>query len=244
MKALLRILLVLSICILLFGCGGGSAGGPQTGTLVIKVIWPANPRLLPVDSQSIEATLADGNGDILGSQLIVKPDSGYTSPETTNTFANIPVGSVVLTATAYPLATGPEEEDVVVRGDANDNAQATGSAPGTVLAGQTTTITVNMASTIASIVVSPTNPMVQVGATQQMFMTAYNAQDEVVLTSPTTTTWSSATKADATISTSGLVSGVAQGSSIITATETESGKSGTTTVTVPQPTGSITGTIQ
>jgi uncharacterized protein YjdB len=235
MKALLRILLVLSICILLFGCGGGSAGGPQTGTFEVRVVWPAIPRLLPVDSQSVVAILSDAAGNVLGTQTLARPESGSTV--TTGSFTSVPAGQVMLAMTAYPDASG-------AGGTGNDNAQAVGSAPGTVTADQTTTITVTMASTITSVVVTPADPTIAVGATQQMVMTAYNALNQVVLTSPNTTTWNSATTADATITTSGVVTGVAQGSSLVTATETESGKSGNTTVTVATGTGTVIGKVQ
>ncbi len=222
-----------AFALLLFGCGGsgaGTAASSGTGTFELKIIWPAKTRLIPVDSASIVATLTDSNGHSIGTQTIARPTSG--SSVTITDFTSVPLGTVTLTANSYPNS------------DGSGVAQATGSATGTVLNGQTTTINVTMADTIASVAITPANPTVSVGATQQLTMTAYDASNDVVLTSPSTITWSSQTTADVTVSTSGLASGVATGSSVITVTETESGKSATTTVTVPTNEGGLGGTIQ
>ena len=235
MKAIIRIIILVTISALLMSCGGSNAGSSaapavQRGTFEVKVIWPAANRLLPVDSQSVLATLTNATGATLGAQLLAKPAQGNTI--TLAEFTNVPAGTVTLSASAYPTANG------------TGVAQAVGSSQGTVVAGQTTTVNVTMADTIVRVVITPASPSIVAGATQQLTMTAYDAANDVVLTSPTTVTWNSGTTADATISSSGLLTGVSQGSSLITVTETESGKSGTTTATITAGTGGLNGTIQ
>jgi hypothetical protein len=229
--ARLCLLLVGALSLLLLsGCGGSSGGSTatsaRTGKLTLTVKWPAKTKLIPVDSQSINAVLTGTGGTVLGQQLLARPASGNT---TTASFTNIAAGSVTLTATAYPNA------------DGSGTAQAAGSAPATITAGQTATVTVTMNDTIASVVVTPPNPVLTVGAQQQMIMTAYdgpNGTGDVVLTSPSTTQWSSQNTTYATVSGTGLATGVVvtptptPATCTITATETESGVSGSTSFTV------------
>lgn len=98
----------------------------------------------------------------------------------------------------------------------------------------TSTLTVTQQDTY-SLVVKPVNPSVQVGNTQQF--QAYLVVNGVESSSPLTSgvTWSSGSTSVATISGSGLATGKAVGSSVITARYTPSGSSqvsGSTTLTV------------
>ena len=228
-------LFVLFICaaagvVLLSGCGGGGGGASRAGTLVLTVKWPQGSRLIPVASNSIKATLLQGAGPTqLGSNVLPKPTGGATS--TSVVFNNLEAGAVTLSAIAYPTENG------------SGTAQASGSVPATIVSGQTTNVTVTMASTIDHVIVTPANPSVLAGNTLQMTATAYNAQNEVVLISGQTVTWSSTVTSKATVSGTGNVTGVAAGSSQISATETESGKSGNTTVTVTSGGGNNVGSI-
>ena len=84
---------------------------------------------------------------------------------------------------------------------------------------------------VSAVSVSPSPATVAVGATTQL-----NANVTAVNGAPTSVTWGSSNPAIATVSTSGLVQGVAVGSATITATSTFDGtKSGNTTVTVNPP---------
>jgi DNA-binding beta-propeller fold protein YncE len=216
--------------VLLSGCGGGGGGSSRAGTLILTVKWPQNSRLIPFASNSIVATLLQGTGPTqLGSNTLPKPTGGATS--TNVAFNNLEPGSVTLSAVAHPNANG------------SGTAQASGSVPATIVSGQTTNVTVTMATTIDHLLITPANPSVAAGSTLQLTMTAYNAQNEVVLTSAQTVNWSSATPSKATISGSGNVTGVAAGSSQITVTETESGKTANTTVTVTSGGGNNVGSI-
>jgi len=81
---------------------------------------------------------------------------------------------------------------------------------------------------LQSITVTPASPSIAVGSTQQMSASGVN--DDGSTKTLSNVTWSSSNTANATISTSGLLTGVAAGTSTITATS--GAISGTTTATV------------
>jgi uncharacterized protein YjdB len=91
----------------------------------------------------------------------------------------------------------------------------------------TATVTVQ-AGAVATVVVGPSSPSVLVGTTQQLTATLKDASGNVL--SGRTVTWQTDKPGVATVSASGLVTGVAVGSAVITATS--EGKSGTVTVSV------------
>lgn len=94
-----------------------------------------------------------------------------------------------------------------------------------------TTLTVTTV-TLQSIAVTPANPTVGAGQTTQLMATG-TYSDTTTKDITASVTWSSGTTAAATVNTAGLVSGVAAGTSVITAT---SGLiSGNTTLTVSAP---------
>jgi Big-like domain-containing protein/calcineurin-like phosphoesterase family protein len=110
---------------------------------------------------------------------------------------------------------------------------ASGSARGTA------TITVRATTVpVASVTVTPNPASVGVGATVQLTATLKDANGNVL--TGRTVAWTTNAAAVATVSSSGLVSGVAAGTATITATS--EGKSGTSALTVtsaPPPGGSV-----
>src|SRR5260370_2326233 len=90
---------------------------------------------------------------------------------------------------------------------------------------------------VASVTVSPATASVSVGQTVQLTATLKDASGNVL--SGRTVTWASGAPTVATVSPSGLVSGVAVGSATVTATS--EGQSGSATVTVSTvPVASVT----
>src|SRR5690242_17958407 len=120
------------------GCGGHT-GSSATGRAVLTVNWPKRSRLISVASNSIKATIKLGT-QIIASQVLPRPTDGGTA---TAAFENLKVGSLTFSATAHPNA------------DGSGVAQAFGSAPLIVSAGQTTQLTVTMDSTIDHLEMSP-----------------------------------------------------------------------------------------
>src|SRR5207302_6078782 len=95
--------------------------------------------------------------------------------------------------------------------------------------GQSGTASVTVANVpVASVTVSPTTPNMYVGGTVQLTATLKDASGNVL--TGRTVTWTTSNGAIATVSASGLVTGVAVGAGTITATS--EGQSGTAAVTV------------
>jgi Bacterial Ig-like domain (group 2) len=86
-------------------------------------------------------------------------------------------------------------------------------------------------ATVATVRVGPTTASVDIGATVQLTATTVDAQNATITGRPIT--WTSQTPATATVSTSGLVTGVAAGT--VTVTATADGISGTASVVVLPP---------
>ena len=210
----------------LAGCGGGGQNGSATsavsqatGRAALVIKWPtaAQSRLIPTASNSILVNFSR-DGKIVSTQTIVRPTG---SDQTTTTFSNLPVGSLTVAIAAFPNA------------DATGTAQAGATTTLVIASGQDTPLTVTLASTIASVAVTPAASSVVLGATTTLAAAAYNAAGEVVLTTPSKTTFVSSDTTVATINAaSGVVTGTGLGTATITATETESGIAGSTTVTV------------
>src|SRR2546427_203441 len=100
----------------------------------------------------------------------------------------------------------------------------------------TAVVTVSSVS-VASVTVSPATATLQVGQTVQLTATPQDASGTPL--AGRVVTWASSNTAAATVSASGLVTGVAAGAATITATS--EGKSGTTAITVSTvPVASVT----
>jgi hypothetical protein len=98
----------------------------------------------------------------------------------------------------------------------------------------TATITVTAApgpAPVATVVVTPAAPTVQIGATRQLTATLRDAAGNVL--TGRTITWESSATGVATVSATGLVTAVAQGTALVSATS--EGVADTSTVTVPAP---------
>jgi len=247
----------------LAGCGGGGkpaglpdAAAAQTGPAPaapsaagqarFTVLWPplaasahaqAGPRLIPAAANSIVVTLQLGAGQPL-TQTLVRPPPvqlpypGGSIPQpipTTATFDNLPIGTYAASAVAHP---NPDGTGV---------AQARASVPLTIAAGQVTPFSLTMGSAIARVAVTPNPTSVTVGQTTALTATAYDGSGSVVLTSAFA--WTSGNTSEVTVnSATGQLSGISATPSNppapvqVTATEPESGVSGTSDVIVqPAP---------
>lgn len=199
----------------LSGCGGGSAVSvASTGRATVSIVWPDVTRLIPAAAGSVTVTFYQGT-TALFSQTVARPSSGSTSALT---FDSLPTGTLNVGAVAFPNA------------DGTGTAQASAATTAAISAGQTTAIGLTMASTIASLGATPASPSVAVGATTALVATAKDASGNAVLTSALS--WSSSDTSVATVSSSGVVTGIAAGGATVTVTESESGKAASVTVTV------------
>jgi len=203
-------------------------------------------------------------GVTVGAATITATSEGQSGTAAV-TVSSVPVASVTVSpatvsvfvgATTQLTATPKDAVGNVLAGRAvawtsSNPAIATVSASGLVagVAAGTVTITATsegqsgMASVavanvpVASVTVSPTAPNVYVGGTVQLTATPKDASGNLL--SGRIVTWTTSSSAVATVSASGLVTGVAVGAATITATS--EGQSGTAAVTVSSvPVASVT----
>jgi outer membrane protein assembly factor BamB len=195
------------------GCGGGGTPGglATSGRASFTVTWPSRSRLVPKSSNSISIVLQQGAVQVAG-ELITRPENGGTS---TVTLRDLPLGGLSARATAFPNA------------DGSGVPQATAVVPIVIQANQTTPIVLSMASTIDHL--APISPMVSIttGLSTQLSATALDASGGVVLTSPLS--WEAPNPSIASIDALGILTANSAGSTNVTVTETESGKS----ITIP-----------
>ena len=139
----------------------------------------------------------------------------------TTTFAELPVGAVTVKAFAYAASNG------------TGTVMATAQVDKTIAANVTEPVDLTMASAIDRLTMTP-NPVHLVLSALvpvQLVVTAYDASNNVVLTSASDLTYSTTNSLLFNVSPAGLVIGLGSlaGSSTITATDSISGKS----VTIP-----------
>lgn len=212
--------LVCCLAAMLMGCGGGGNGigltGTATGRATLTVTWPEPSRLIPQASNSIRVTVTSGTV-MAASSLLQRPAGGGTSSVT---FSTLPIGTLTLTASAYPQT------------DGSGVAQATATIPIVIEASKETPFALTMATTIDHIEIAPTSPALGIGLTQPLTAVAKDATGAVVLTTPARGQWQTDNAAVAAVSSAGIVTGVGAGTAKITYTDTESGKSAFVTVSV------------
>ncbi|OEZ62701.1 ice-binding family protein [Duganella sp. HH105] len=194
---------------LLAGCGGGGDQGrdPILG--------------LPAATLVSLAVTPAAPGIALGATQQFNANATFSDGSTQTVVAawSSATPAVATVAAATGLATGTGVGSAVISAAYNGK---TASA----------TLTVTPA-VLLSIAVTPQAPTVQIAATRQLAVVG-TYSDNTTLDLTASSTFVSATPASATVSTGGLVSGVALGTSVITATS--NGKSAATTVTVPAAT--------
>ena len=184
-------------------CGGSSSKSTPSPTLSSIAVTPTSPT---INSGKTKQFTATG----------MYSDNSTQNLTSTVTWSSLTPG--VATITAGGLATG------VTTGSSTITATMSGINGSTLL-----TVT---APVLVSIAVTPTNPAIAAGTTQQFTaMGTYSNSSTQNLTS--TTTWSSLTPGVATITAGGLATGVTTGSSTISATM--SGINGSTMLTVTAP---------
>ena len=227
-----------------------SATGQSLSLAGRIVSWSTStPAITSLQSGGLVTALAPGTGVVIvtvdGVQAsatltvkVVPVVSVAVSPATASVAAGT---TTTLTATPRDSAGQPLYLRVATwsssnsgRATVNSSGVVTGVSAGTVTITATmegksgsATVTVTPAP-VATVTVTPAAPNVNVGQTVQLTATPRSATGQTL--TGRTTTWSSSAATIATVSSSGLVTGVAVGSAVITATI--EGKAATATVTV------------
>ena len=224
-----------------------AAGQPVTGR---PVTWTSSsPAVASVSGAGVVTALSVGSAVITatidgvpGSTTVIVNQAPVASVTVTPTTRSLTVGQTfTLTATARD-AGGTVISGAPITWTSSNTAVATVSTSGVVTAvaagsasidatsgtaSGTATITVTNAP-LHHILVTPANPRIKIGQTVQMTATGYDANNNVI--PGITFTWTSSNTGKATVSSTGLVSGIDDGTADITASA--AGKSGKTKVTV------------
>jgi uncharacterized protein YjdB len=222
------------------------------------VTWSSsNDQIATVSPSGVVTTVAQGT------VTITATSEGKTGTATVSvgppSVASVTVSpattSVNVGQTTSLTATPKDANGVVLTGRivtwaSSNTALATVSATGVVTGvavgsvtitatseGRSGTATVTIASTVSSVTVAPTTVSVDAGLTTTLVATVKNLSGTVV--TDRVVTWTTSNAATATVSSTGVVTGVSPGTATITATS--EGKSGSSTVTVLLvPVGSVT----
>src|SRR5437016_633516 len=221
-----------------------------------------------VTSNAAAATVSASGlvtGVAAGSATITATSEGQSGTAAL-TVTNVPVASVTVSPTAAGVAVGATTQLTATTKDANGTAlsgrvvtwatsnaaAATVSASGVGTAGGAGWATITATSEgqsgtsaitvtnvpVASVTVSPTTASLTVGATTQLTATPKDASGTAL--SGRTVTWATSNAAVATVSASGLVTGLTAGTATITATSEGVASTAATTVTAPTNPGTVT----
>lgn len=209
----------LMVGLLNVGCAGNSSDTEFAleGRAAVNITWPEPSRLIPDASNAITISLRDGDA-ILGEMTVARPTTGSSTSRVE--FSDLPARDMTLSAVAYPNA------------DGSGVAQAMAEKTITIVRGETTEFGITMVSTIDHIAITPVDPTIPAETVLQLTATAEDVQNQAVLITRANSEWTSASPAVATVNEFGLVTGLKNGTTIITFTELESGVSGTIVVTV------------
>src|SRR5436309_8160385 len=244
MPRILGRLLATAAAVLLVTC---SNEGPSTTVASVSGMGVAT--MVP----QVEGTLAAAGAVQHGTAAVTVTPATVASVTVTPTPATVPVGQTVqLTATPKD-ANGNVLTGRVVTWASNNTAVATVGSTGLVSGvaqGQATITATSETKSgtaaitviqvpVASVTVTPATPTVFLGQTVQLTATPKDANGNVL--TGRVVTWASNNTAVATVGSTGLVSGVAQGQATITATsETKSGTAAITVIQVPVASVTVT----
>jgi hypothetical protein len=191
-----------------------------TATITVSTVQEGgSARITPVGEPLATKSYSTSITPPGGVPIVVTKDKVRGLPLDPATFPSLPVGTLTSVTTAYSETGG------------TGIAVATATAPITITSGSTTNIQVSLVSTIDHLEATIDKPSIPVGATAQVSVVAKNASGSPVPLTSDSLRWSSDSSA-ASVDLNGKVSGSSPGTAHIMVTDTESGKSTSTTVTV------------
>jgi uncharacterized protein YjdB len=182
------------------GQAGSTTVTVQLPPVASITVTPATPSILTGATTQLTATLRDAGGAVLTGRTVTWETSAGGTA----------------TVSGSGLVTG------VAAGTATITARSEGQSGSTVVTVQAPP------APVATITLAPPTATINVNATQQLTPTLRDAQNNVL--TGRTVTWETSAAGTATVSTSGLVRGVAAGT--VTITARSEGQAGTATITV------------
>ena len=232
-----------------------SAGAILTGR---PVTWAtSNAAVASVSSTGVVTGISAGNATITATSegksgtaqvavsvvpvatVTVSPTTASVQTGATTTLTATTRDSAGATLTGRAIAWSSSNTAVatvssagVVTGVAAGSATITATSEGRSGTAQVT-VTAAAPAPVATVTVSPTSASIQTGSTQQLSAVTRDANNNVL--TGRTITWSSSNSAVATVSSSGLVTGISAGSATITATSETRTATSAITVTAPAP---------
>src|SRR6266550_2779250 len=233
------------------GAGTGSAtitatSEGKSGTATITVtnvpvatvtVAPTSANLQTGQTVQLTATARDASGNVLSGRVMTwsSSSSSVASVNGSGLVTGAGAGSATITATSEGQS---GTSGVTVNGQGLVTAKVVGSATITATSeGQSGSAAITVtAAPVATVTVSPAAAAVQPGQTVQLTATTKDANGNIL--TGRTVTWASNSNPAATVSSSGLVTGVATGTALITATsEGQSGGAAIAVGTPPPPAG-------
>jgi uncharacterized protein YjdB len=213
----------------LSGCGGSGSSltAPATG-LQMRIQWPEVSRLLPDATKSVRVEVQDAGG-FKTFRVANRPTTGGFS---TLVFFGLQPGDLNVEARAFPAA------------DAQGVALASTTVKVGVSSGNQTNLQIALASTVDRVEVSPASASIRPGSAQTLTGAAKDAAGNLVPLTTGKTRWASSDASVASVDASGKVTAVKEGATNITFTDTESGKSGSSLVTVTNAAAGIVDRVE
>lgn len=205
-----RALLLRTVLVAAAACGGGSKDSPVTA--------PPTPVLTTINVSLTPATIQPG-------QTATALASGLDQNR-----ASISVGTVVWSSSSVSIATvSPSGVVTAVSPGEVSIIASTGARTGQ------SSLTV-IPIPVASVVVAPAVATVAIGGTQQLSASTLDASGNAL--TGRAVVWSSSDQTKVTVSSSGLVTGIAAGT--VTITATSEGRAGSASLTAATPIASVT----
>ncbi len=208
------LLIVALMPLILSGCGGGSGVPPATGTIAVSIRFPEASRLIPANTRAVKLQLRRDDTPVATALI---PRQGNIAQ---HRFTNLVAGTYTLIATTHADNEG------------RTTATAQGMVSVEVRPSEVRSVSLNLASTVAQLRVAPQiATVVRPGMRIPFGAVGLNATDEYVPLSPDRIRWSSSNPAVATIDQNGMVQVMNAGTTIITAYDEESQRSGSYNLT-------------
>lgn len=217
------------------GCSGAAQRGERTRALTtqirVQVQWPAHSRVVPKAARLVRVRILTNEPDYdveIGKADIVRPDGD--EPISDQVIDGLPaLVKIRIAVSAFPNPDGSGTVQAVSTQDTLSGAS-----------GSTTETDLTLGSTTARVAVSPASLTLQTLGSAQVTATSYDDKNNIVMTDPNGWKWTS-TGEGASVDPTGnpvtIHGGLQGGTTVVTGTDNDSGRTVTVPVTVTPSTG-------